>query len=81
MSEHVAMFINLANDPMGGASHHAQDCPDMAEYLAFEKGMHHTGNFDHYMLCCRGTREVSSSKVRFSRKGFPGYLYSDLASL
>ena len=54
----------------------------LAEYLAFEKGMHILVILTDMTSYAEAMREVSSSKGEIpSRKGFPGYLYSDLASL
>ena len=54
----------------------------MAEYLAFEKGMHILVILTDMTSYAEALREVSSSKGEIpSRKGFPGYLYSDLASI
>ena len=76
VSEHVAMFINLANDPV------VERLITLAEYLAFEKGMHILVILTDMTSYAEAMREVSSSKGEIpSRKGFPGYLYSDLASL
>ena len=55
---------------------------DVAEYLAFEKGMHILVILTDMTSYAEALREVSSSKGEIpSRKGYPGYLYSDLASL
>ena len=54
----------------------------LAEYLAFEKGMHILVILTDMTSYAEAMREVSSSKGEIpSRKGFPGYLYSDLASI
>ena len=54
----------------------------LAEYLAFERGMHILVILTDMTSYAEALREVSSSKGEIpSRKGFPGYLYSDLASL
>ena len=53
-----------------------------AEYLAFEKGMHILVILTDITSFCEAMREVSSSKGEIpSRKGYPGYLYSELATL
>ena len=53
-----------------------------AEYLAFEKGMHILVILTDITSYCEAMREVSSSKGEIpSRKGYPGYLYSELATL
>ncbi len=53
-----------------------------AEYLAFEKGMHILVILTDITSFCEAMREVSSSKGEIpSRKGYPGYLYSEPATL
>ncbi len=82
VSDHVAMFINLANDPVVERLITPKIALTVAEYLAFEKGMHILVILTDMTSYCEALREVSSSKGEIpSRKGFPGYLYSDLASL
>ena len=82
VSEHVAMFINLANDPVVERLITPKIALTLAEYLAFEKGMHSLVILTDMTSYAEALREVSSSKGEIpSRKGFPGYLYSDLASL
>ena len=82
VSEHVAMFINLANDPVVERLITPKIALTLAEYLAFEKGMHILVILTDMTSYAEALREVSSSKGEIpSRKGFPGYLYSDLASL
>ena len=54
----------------------------LGEYLAFEKGMHILVILTDITSFCEAMREVSSSKGEIpSRKGYPGYLYSELATL
>ena len=82
VSEHVAMFINLANDPVVERLITPKVALTLAEYLAFEKGMHILVILTDMTSYAEAMREVSSSKGEIpSRKGFPGYLYSDLASI
>ena len=82
VSEHVAMFINLANDPVVERLITPKIALTLAEYLAYEKGMHILVILTDMTSYAEAMREVSSSKGEIpSRKGFPGYLYSDLASL
>ena len=82
VSEHVAMFINLANDPVVERLITPKIALTLAEYLAFEKGMHILVILTDMTSYAEAMREVSSSKGEIpSRKGFPGYLYSDLASI
>lgn len=81
-SSHVAMFINLANDPVVERLITPKVALTLAEYLAFEKGMHILVILTDMTAFAEAMREVSSSKGEIpSRKGFPGYLYSELASI
>lgn len=76
------MFINLANDPVVERLITPKVVLTLAEYLAFEKGMHILVILTDMTSYAEAMREVSSSKGEIpSRKGFPGYLYSDLASI
>ena len=82
VSSHVAMFINLANDPVVERLIIPKVALTVAEYLAFEKGMHILVILTDMTSYAEALREVSSSKGEIpSRKGYPGYLYSDLASI
>jgi V/A-type H+-transporting ATPase subunit B len=82
VSDHVAMFLNLANDPVVERLITPKVALTTAEYLAFEKGMHILVILTDITSYCEAMREVSSSKGEIpSRKGYPGYLYSDLATL
>lgn len=82
VSDHVVTFINLANDPVMERLITPKIALTTAEYLAFEKHMHILVILTDMTSFAEAMREVSSSKGEIpSRKGFPGYLYSDLASL
>lgn len=82
VSSHVAMFMNLANDPVVERLITPKVALTLAEYLAFEKGMHILVILTDMTSFAEAMREVSSSKGEIpSRKGFPGYLYSELAAL
>ena len=82
VSEHVAMFINLANDPVVERLITPKIALTLAEYLAFEKNMHILVILTDMTSFAEAMREVSSSKGEIpSRKGFPGYLYSELATI
>ena len=73
VSEHVAMFINLANDPVVERLITPKIALTLAEYLAFEKGMHILVILTDMTSYAEAMREVSSSKGEIpSRKGFPG---------
>ncbi|WP_099469795.1 V-type ATP synthase subunit B [Konateibacter massiliensis] len=82
VSDHVAMFLNLANDPVVERLITPKVALTLAEYLAFEKNMHILVILTDMTSYAEAMREVSSSKGEIpSRKGFPGYLYSELATI
>ena len=82
VSSHVAMFMNLANDPVVERLITPKVALTLAEYLAFEKGMHILVILTDMTSFAEAMREVSSSKGEIpSRQGYPGYLYSELAAL
>lgn len=78
----VVMFMNLANDPVVERIVTPRCALTAAEYLAYEENMHVLVILTDMTSYCEALREISSSKGEIpSRKGFPGYMYSDLASL
>ena len=78
----VVMFLNLSDDPIIERTITPRCALTAAEYLAFEKGMHILVVLTDMSSYCEALREFSSSKGEIpGRKGYPGYLYSDLASL
>ncbi|WP_232371118.1 V-type ATP synthase subunit B [Desulfogranum marinum] len=80
--KNVAMFLNLADDPAVERLITPRIALTAAEYLAFEQGMHVLVILTDMTNYCEALREVATSKGEIpSRKGYPGYLYSDLASL
>lgn len=80
--QRVVMFLNLSNDPIVERTITPRCALTTAEYLAFEKGMHILVVMTDMTSYAEALREFSSSKGEIpGRKGFPGYLYSDLASL
>ena len=82
VSDHVVMFLNLANDPVVERLITPKVALTAAEYLAFEKGMHILVILTDITSFCEAMREVSSSRGEIpSLKGYPGYLYSELATL
>lgn len=82
MSDHVVMFLNLANDPVVERLITPKVALTVAEYLAFEKNMHILVILTDMTSFAEAMREVSSSKGEIpSRKGYPGYLYSELATI
>ena len=82
VADHVAMFLNLANDPVVERLITPKVALTVAEYLAFEENMHILVILTDMTSFAEAMREVSSSKGEIpSRKGYPGYLYSELATL
>ncbi len=78
----VVMFLNLSNDPIIERILTPKCALTAAEYLAFEKNMHILVILTDMTSYAEALREFSSSKGEIpGRKGYPGYLYSDLASL
>lgn len=81
-SAHVSMFLNLSNDPVVERLITPKVALTAAEYLAFEKNMHILVILTDMTSFAEAMREVSSLKGEIpSRKGYPGYLYSELAAL
>ena len=82
VSDHVCMFLNLANDPVVERLITPKVALTVAEYLAFEQDMHILVILTDMTSFAEAMREVSSSKGEIpSRKGYPGYLYSELATI
>ena len=80
--ERVVMFLNLSNDPIIERMLTPRLALTAAEYMAFELNMHILVVMTDMTSYAEAVREFSSSKGEIpGRKGFPGYLYSDLASL
>ena len=80
--ERVVMFLNLSNDPIIERLLTPKCALTVAEYLAYEKNMHILVIMSDITSYAEALREFSSSKGEIpGRKGYPGYLYSDLASL
>ena len=80
--DRTVVFSNLANDPAVERIATPRMALTAAEYLAFEKDMQVLVILTDMTSYCEALREFSSSKGEIpGRKGFPGYLYSDLASL
>lgn len=80
--ENVAMYINLADEPVVERIAAPRCALTAAEYLAFEEDMHILVVMTDMTSYCEALRELSSLREEVpSRKGYPGYLYSDLASL
>lgn len=78
----VVMFLSLANAPSIERLVTPRSALTMAEYLAFECGMHVLVILTDMTNYCESLREISTARSEIpSRKGYPGYLYSDLSSL
>lgn len=76
------MFINLANDPAIERIATPRMALTAAEYLAFDKGMHVLVILTDVTNYADALREVSSARKEVpGRRGYPGYMYTDLASL
>lgn len=80
--ERVVMLLNLSNDPIIERMLTPKCALTVAEYLAFELDMHILVIMTDMTSYAEALREFSSSKGEIpGRKGYPGYLYSDLASM
>lgn len=78
----VVMFLSLANAPSIERIITPRCALTAAEYLAFEKGMHVLVVMTDMTNYCEALREISTTRGEVpGRKGYPGYLYSDLAEL
>ncbi|HOO36740.1 MAG TPA: V-type ATP synthase subunit B [Deltaproteobacteria bacterium] len=79
---HSAIFLSLADAPSIERLITPRVALTLAEHLAFEEGMHVLVILTDMTNYCESLRELSSSRGEVpSRKGYPGYLYSDLASI
>jgi len=77
-----AIFLSLADAPSIERLITPRAALTLAEYLAFTEGMHVLVILTDMTNYCESLRELSSSRGEIpSRKGYPGYLYSDLASI
>lgn len=80
--ERVVLFINLANDPTIERIATPRAALTAAEYLAFERGMHVLVILTDMTNYCEALREVSVARKEIpGRRGYPGYLYTDLATI
>ncbi len=76
------MFINLANDPAVERIATPRMALTAAEYLAFEKNMHVLVILTDITNYADALREVSAARKEVpGRRGYPGYMYTDLASM
>ena len=80
--DRTVTFINLANDPAIERIATPRMALTAAEYLAFEKGMHVLVILTDITNYADALREVSAARKEVpGRRGYPGYMYTDLASL
>jgi len=78
----AAIFLNLADDPPIERLITPRAALTLAEYLAFEQNMHVLVILTDMTSYCEALRQISNIRGEVpSRKGYPGYLYSDLASI
>ncbi|MGL5675325.1 MAG: V-type ATP synthase subunit B [Cellulosilyticaceae bacterium] len=80
--DHVVMYLNLADDPIVERIATPRCALTAAEYLAFEHNMHVLVILTDMTSYAEALREISSTREEVpSRKGYPGYLYSDLSTI
>ncbi|WP_069997121.1 V-type ATP synthase subunit B [Cellulosilyticum sp. I15G10I2] len=80
--DHVVMYLNLADDPITERISTPKCALTAAEYLAFEHNMHVLVILTDMTSYSEALREISSTRGEVpSRKGYPGYLYSDLSTI
>lgn len=80
--ERTVLFMNLANDPAIERISTPRMALTCAEYLAFELGMHVLVIMTDITNYCEALREVSAARKEVpGRRGYPGYLYTDLATI
>ena len=80
--DHVVMYLNLADDPIVERISTPRCALTAAEYLAFEHNMHVLVILTDMTSYAEAVREISSAREEVpSRKGYPGYLYSDLSTI
>lgn len=80
--ERAVLFMNLANDPAVERIATPRMALTAAEYLAFEKGMHVLVILTDITNYAEALREVSAARKEVpGRRGYPGYLYTDLATM
>jgi V/A-type H+-transporting ATPase subunit B len=80
--ERAVLFINLANDPAIERIATPRLALTAAEYLAFEQDMHVLVILTDMTNYCEALREVSAARKEIpGRRGYPGYLYTDLSTI
>jgi V/A-type H+/Na+-transporting ATPase subunit B len=80
--ERAVLFLNLADDPAVERLLTPRAALTVAEHLAFERGLHVLVILTDITNYCEALRELAAAKEEIpGRRGYPGYMYSDLASL
>jgi len=80
--ERAVMFINLANDPAIERIATPRVALTAAEYLAFDRDMHVLVILNDMTNYCEALRQISAARKEVpGRRGYPGYLYTDLATI
>ncbi|MBN1167680.1 MAG: V-type ATP synthase subunit B [Methanospirillaceae archaeon] len=80
--ERAVLFLNLADDPAIERIITPRLALTTAEYLAFEKGMHVLVIMTDMTNYCEALREIAAAREEVpGRRGYPGYMYTDLASI
>lgn len=80
--ERAVLFVNLANEPAIERISTPRLALTTAEYLAFELGMHVLVILIDMTFYCESLRQISAAKKEIpGRRGYPGYLYTDLATI
>jgi len=80
--ERAVLFLNLADDPATERIATPRMALTAAEYLAFELDMHVLVVYTDMTYYCEALREISAARKEVpGRRGYPGYLYTDLATL
>lgn len=80
--ERAVLFLNLANDPSVERLITPRLALTTAEYLAFEKDMHVLVIITDMTNYCEALREISSARQEVpGRRGYPGYMYTDLSTI
>jgi len=80
--DRAVLFMNLADDPAIERISTPRMALTAAEYLAFEKGMHVLAILTDMTNYCEALREISAARKEIpGRRGYPGYMYTDLSSV
>ncbi|MDQ7778443.1 MAG: V-type ATP synthase subunit B [Planctomycetota bacterium] len=80
--DRAVLFLNLADDPAIERIATPRMALTTAEYLAFEKGMHVLAILTDMTNYCEALREISAARKEIpGRRGYPGYLYTDLSTI